>query len=310
MILCCGEALVDMIPVQTADGRPAFAPVNGGAVFNTAIALGRLGAQTGLFTGLSRDAFGQQLEQGLIAAGVDASLAARSDRLTTLAVVHLSKGQATYSFYDENSAGRMLAPDDLPQVPDTVDALFFGGISLVSEPAADTYATMLDRNHTGRVVMIDPNIRPDFITDEPRYRARIDRMLAQADIVKLSDEDLAWLVPDGGLSDRAARIASGGPRVVIVTLGTDGAVAWLDGAEVRIPAVAANVADTVGAGDTFNAGVMAHLCAIGALTPDGFAGLSPETLTDALTLGARAAAVTVSRAGANPPFRHELPDPA
>ena len=117
MILCCGEALIDMIPAPTARGQQGFVPHPGGAVFNTAIALGRLGVRTGLLTGLSTDIFGQQLTEALTTSHVDASLAIRSDRPTTLAFVRLVDGHASYSFYDEYSAGRMLTPDDMPVLP-------------------------------------------------------------------------------------------------------------------------------------------------------------------------------------------------
>ncbi|KKL21687.1 hypothetical protein LCGC14_2442940, partial [marine sediment metagenome] len=130
MILCCGEALIDMLP-RTHGGEKSFAPHAGGAVFNTAIALGRLGCDTAFFSGLSDDLFGQMLTDALAASGVDASPAARSDRPTTLAFVTLTDGQASYAFYDENTAGRMLSQDDLPTLGPDTQALFLGGISLV-----------------------------------------------------------------------------------------------------------------------------------------------------------------------------------
>ena len=139
MILCCGEALIDMLPRQTTGGAACFQPYSGGAVFNTAIALGRLGVPSSLFTGLSTDHFGQQLAATLRSSGVSIDLAHRSDRPTTLAFVTLVDGQARYAFYDENTAGRMLAPEDLPAVPSEVDVMFFGGISLAVEPCASTY---------------------------------------------------------------------------------------------------------------------------------------------------------------------------
>uniref|UniRef100_UPI002491FB9F PfkB family carbohydrate kinase n=1 Tax=Thalassorhabdomicrobium marinisediminis TaxID=2170577 RepID=UPI002491FB9F len=165
MILCCGEALIDMLPAATADGQTAFVPHPGGAVFNTAIALGRLGADASLLTGLSTDMFGVQLVAALKHSHVDTGLAVRSDRPTTLAFVQLMDGQARYNFYDENSAGRMLTGADMPAVPDQVSALFFGGISLACEPAADAYADLLARAAGPRAVMLDPNIRPGFIED-------------------------------------------------------------------------------------------------------------------------------------------------
>ncbi len=300
MILCCGEALIDMLPRETATGEHAFAPYPGGAVFNTAVALGRLGAEAGFFSGISTDLFGRILDAGLAASQVDARLAVRNDRPTTLAFVTLENGQAQYAFYDENTAGRMLTPDDLPKLPDTVQALFFGGISLVAEPCGAAYETLMLGAAGDRVTMIDPNIRPGFITDEPRYRSRITAMLAAADIIKVSDEDLDWL----GL--RIDDLITQGSKLVCLTEGARGVRAFWPGGETFVAARPVEVVDTVGAGDTFNAGLLAGLARAGLLTQPALAALDAATITAALELGVRAAAVTVSRAGANPPWAHEL----
>ncbi|MDP2084381.1 MAG: carbohydrate kinase [Gemmobacter sp.] len=297
MILCCGEALIDMLPVP--DG---FAPHAGGSVYNTAIALGRLGAKAGFFWGLSADFFGDQLRAGLKAAGVDTGACVTAPRPCTLAFVRLVEGQASYAFYDENTAGRMLTTADLPDV--NAQALFFGGISLVAEPCGSAMEALCLREAANCVVMVDPNIRPGFITDAPAVRARLARMLVVADIVKLSGEDLDWLAPD-----RAGFIAgllAGGTRLVCVTEGAGGVRAHTAQGSVFEPARPVTVADTVGAGDTFNAGLLAALQAAGVLTKAGLAALDVATLHTALRRGVQAAAVTVARAGANPPWAHEL----
>ena len=308
MILCCGEALIDMIPTPTTAGPDGFVPHAGGAVFNTAIALGRLGAQVGMLSGLSSDMFGRQLVDGLKASHVDVSHLVVSDRPTTLAFVRLVGGHATYDFYDENSAGRMITPGDMPALSAEVSALYFGGISLACEPGADAYADLLARNAEGRAVMIDPNIRPGFIKDIERYRQRLDRMLALSDIVKVSDEDLNWINPAPlSLRDKVTELLAKGPSVVILTRGGEGAMGYLaNGEEVQVPAVKAEIVDTVGAGDTFNAGVLAKMSELGQLHKSALATLSPEVLTEALAYGARVAAVTVSRAGANAPWVEEI----
>lgn len=306
MILCCGEALIDMLPRETGAGEAAFAPYPGGAVFNTSIALGRLGAPSGFFSGLSTDLFGALLTGALAASNVDASLANRSDRPTTLAFVRLVDGQATYAFYDENTAGRMLDPADLPAIPDAVNAMFFGGISLMVEPCASAYQAMMQQNAGTRVTMVDPNIRPSFIADPDRYRARIDAMLAQADIVKISDEDLTWLMGDGDVEAHAKALLSQGPSLICLTKGSAGAVGLTATDRVVVPANRVEVVDTVGAGDTFNAGVLAALHQRGRLTKTAIQTLNPDDVEAALALGAQTAAITVSRAGANPPWAHEL----
>ncbi|WP_226622237.1 carbohydrate kinase family protein [Alloyangia pacifica] len=299
MILCCGESLIDMLPRTSTGGEPAFAPVAGGAVFNTAIALGRLGAPAGYFGGLSTDLFGTILAEALAASQVDFSACPRSDRPTTLAFVTLVDGQARYAFYDENTAGRMLAEADLPGLGDDTTALFFGGISLVSEPCADTFAALCAQAGE-RVVMVDPNIRPGFIKDEARYRARLAGMLARADIVKISDEDMDWL----GTTPEA--LLDGGTALVLETRGAEGVLAVTARGSMEVPATRATVVDTVGAGDTFNAGLLAGLERAGLLSRAALRETGMEALRPAVALGAQAAAVTVSRAGANPPWTHEL----
>ena len=257
---------------------------------------------------------GEILVETLAASKVDTSLAARSGRPTTLAFVKLVNGNATYSFYDENTAGRMIAPDDLPALPDSISTLFFGGISLVNDPAASTYEALQARAAPTKVTMIDPNIRVKYLElmesltpgTQTAYRARIQRMVAKADIVKLSDEDLQWLMGDGDLESIARQLIATGPKVVFITEGASGARAITATQNRFVAATKVTVADTVGAGDTFNAGALAALDAAGALTKASIASLSDATLDAALSLGTRAAAITVSRAGANPPWAHEL----
>ncbi|MDP7151442.1 MAG: PfkB family carbohydrate kinase, partial [Paracoccaceae bacterium] len=183
-----------------------------------------------------------------------------------------------------------------------------GGISLCAEPAASTYLALLEREAETRVIMLDPNIRPGFIDDIAGYRSRLDRMLALSDIVKVSDEDLNWIYPGPeSLEDKLASLRTAGPSVVILTRGGDGASAFLaSGEQVHAPVNKVEVVDTVGAGDTFNAGVLARLSELGVMTKDGLRAAPAGTIRSALEFGARVAAVTVSRAGANPPWRHEL----
>ena len=306
MILCCGEALIDMLPRRLEGGGPAFAPHAGGAVFNTAVALGRLGAPVSFFTGLSTDFFGDQLKAELDASGVDLRHVRFSDRPTTLAFVRLADGQASYAFYDENSAGRMLAEADLPALSDDVAALHFSCISLIPEPCGSTYEVLMRREHSRRVMMLDPNIRAAFVTDRGKHLARMRRMIAMADIVKLSDEDVAWFGEAGSQAEIAARWLEAGPKLVVVTAGARGATAYARGGTVAVPAPQVQVVDTVGAGDTFNAGLLAWLHRAGRLDKAAIAALTPAEIEAALTLAARAAAVTVSRAGANPPWLLEL----
>lgn len=309
MILCCGEALIDMIPAPTVGGPAGFVPHSGGAVFNTAIALGRLGAPVGLLTGLSTDLFGAQLEADLAASHVGTGHLIQSDRPSTLAFVQLREGQASYAFFDENSAGRMISKADLPPIGREVDAMFFGGISLASPPSADAFAALAAQESAARLIMLDPNIRPGFIQDPAAYRARLSGMLDAADIVKVSDEDLHWI--SGGtesLEEKARALTASHGCSLLVTFGGDGASAFLPGgARLHVASRNVEVVDTVGAGDTFNAGVLASLAGQGYLSKSALKSAPPEAMEAALEFAAKVAAVTVSRAGANPPWKAELP---
>ncbi len=301
MILCAGEALIDMIPRPLSKGGSGFAPLAGGSVFNTSIALGRLGVPVQFFSGLSSDLFGDVLRRELHTSKVDSAPAHISDRPTTLAFVTLTDGHASYAFYDENTAGRMITVADLPVVE--ADAIFFGGISLVVEPCADAYLALMLREAATCVTMIDPNIRPGFITDEAAYRTRLTAMFAVADIIKTSDEDLQWIT---GGTDAAALFEGTNVQVILLTRGADGVTVLTRDGQADVPAVKASVVDTVGAGDTFSAGFLANLHGAGLLTKAAFGSATMADLTAAAAFGASVAAITVSRAGANPPWAHEL----
>ena len=306
MIVSCGEALIDFLPRQATDGTAVFAPFAGGSPFNVAIAIGRLGTPAGFFGGLSTDMFGEILRTALHASGVDTSLANFSDRPTTLAFVSLSDGNARYAFFDEHSAGRMLTETDIPALPKTVTALHFGSFSLAEEPCGSALEFLMQREFADRVISLDINVRPTLIKNRDGYLARIDRLVAMADIVKLSEEDLAWLDPIESFESMAARYLKLGAKIVVLTRGPRGAIAIARQTTVSVPGVAVKVADTVGAGDTFSAATLARLDQKALLTKVRIAGLNSDELTDALTFATKAAAVTVSRPGANPPWLNEL----
>ncbi|QRM54080.1 carbohydrate kinase [Sinorhizobium sp. BG8] len=306
MILCCGEALIDMLPRKSTLGEDAYAPYAGGAIFNTAIALGRLGVPTAFFTGLSDDMLGDILRETLQASKVDFSPCATLSRPTTVAFVKLVNGQATYAFYDEGTAGRMITAENLPVLGDDCEALHFGAISLIPNPCGETYEALSAREHAKRVISLDPNIRPGFIKDKQAHMARINRMAAQADIIKFSDEDLDWFGMHGTHDELAAEWLKRGPKLVVITKGADGADGYTRNHKVSVPGEKVDVVDTIGAGDTFDAGVLASLKRNNLLTKAQVAQLDENAVRDALALGAKAAAVTVSRAGANPPWAHEI----
>lgn len=304
MILCCGEALIDMIPMKGAGGNEGFAPLPGGSVFNTAIALGRLEVQVEMFTGLSMDLFGRQLDAALNASHVDTRKAVVSNRPTPLAFVQLTSGQASYTFYDEGSTVRMLTADDLPVLDQNTSAVYFGGISLCQNPVADALAAFCDTASQEHVVVLDPNVRPGFVQDVEAYRTRLRRMIAASDIVKVSDEDLNWIFPEAtSLDQKFAELLNSGASIAILTRGHLGAKAQTSsGATAMVPVPKVEVVDTVGAGDTFNAGFIARLSELGLLTKPALDKLSNEALEDCVRFAAKVAAINVSRAGADPPW--------
>ncbi len=306
MILCCGDALVDMLPRKSEAGESAYVPCAGGASLNTAIALGRLGVPVEFFSGISSDLFGSLLAKSLAASHVNTRYAVRTARPTTLAFVDLSGGQANYTFYSENAADRMLQTGDLPGLDASVAALQFGAISLAQEPCGTAYEALMQREHDKRVILLDPNIRPGFIADRQAHLARMQRMIAMADIVKVSDEDLAWFGEDGGTAAIAARWLEKGPKLIIVTKGADGSTAYHGAGNVHIDTDPVKVVDTVGAGDTFSAGLLASLWRDGLLAKKALAAVDGEAIQRALSLGNKVAAITVSRAGANPPWASEI----
>jgi fructokinase len=306
MILCCGEALIDFLPRKTEAGEDCYQHVNGGSVYNTAIALGRLGAKVGLFAGVSRDFFGDQLIEGMIASKVDTKFCRRKDNHTTLAFVKLVNGHARYSFVDDTSAGRSLVKADIPKLPAAVQALHFGSISLIPEPCGGTYESLLKREAKSRVISIDPNIRAGLIKDKKKHLARLNRLIARADIVKISDEDTVWMTGKKDHARAAKAWLTSGAKIVAITKGGEGVDVFTRRFGFSADAPKVKIADTVGAGDTFTAGLLFHLSTQKLLSKKALASIGEIELMEAAAFAMRAAAVTVSRPGADPPWAHEM----
>ena len=306
MILCCGEALIDFLPRETRDGALAYQPFPGGSVFNTAIALGRLGITTGFLGGLSTDFFADQLRATLDASHVDYSFAPVSDRYTIAAFVKITDGHARYVFVDEGSACRSITVEQLPVLSADITALHMGSIPLIPEPSGTTFETLCRRESPSRVISFDPNIRAGLIKDKPAHVARMARLAGMADLVKLSDEDMTWLAPGASEAAFAEDWLKLGAGIVTITRGGDGATAYTKRFKADVAPVKVKIADTVGAGDTFTAGTLAALSAAGLLTKPALAAINQAALEKALAFAARAAAVTCSRPGADPPWAREL----
>jgi fructokinase len=312
MVIVCGEALIDLVPA--AEGRPG---TPGGGPFNTARALARLGIPTQFLGCLSTDAFGQQLRDLLAADDVDPSLTRFGPEPTTLGIADVDRdGHAAYRFVIDGTSAPNLTLEMLPASLDpAVTALHVGTLGLVLEPIATTIAALVDREHTQRLVMVDPNIRPFALQSQAPsplagegrgggYRARLDRIIAQSTIVKASDADVDWLFPELDRVAAARALLARGPRLVVVTLGADGAFAVSANIEVRVPAPVVQVVDTIGAGDAFGAAVLAWLHDHGRLSRD--LRLTRDELGAALEFACLVASLTCTQAGADPPRRTEL----
>ncbi|MFI2214399.1 carbohydrate kinase [Streptomyces sp. NPDC020141] len=299
MIVVAGESLIDLVPQGEGEPLPALLPRLGGGPYNTAVALGRLGDRTAFCSRVSTDGFGEALLAGLRSAGVDTSLVARGPEPTTLAVAAVgADGSAGYGFYAEGTADRLFELP--PPLPEEVRAVAFGTCSLVLEPGASAYERMLRREaRRGLLTLLDPNVRPGLIPDPDAYRERFAGWLPDVSLLKLSEDDAHWLggVPDGPR----------GPAAVVLTRGAKGmTVRTRGGVEVSVPGTPSAVADTIGAGDTVNAALLHGLAARGALSAEGAAELDGAAWREILDLAARAAAITCSRPGADPPYAAEL----
>jgi fructokinase len=306
MILCCGEALIDMLPRKGTDGADVYQPFIGGSVFNTAVAIARLGIPTGLFAGISTDFFGDSLVEALKQAGVSTKFLRMKDKHTTLAMVKLTNGHARYSFIDSDSAGRMLEKRDLPKLPKSITALHFGSISLIPEPCGTTYETLLKKARKSRVISLDPNIRPTLIKDKKKHLARLHRLMALSDIVKISDEDVRYMTGTDSFAKIAKAWLKKGAKVVAITRGGEGVEIFSKQHSLSLDAPKVKVADTVGAGDTFTAGFLTYLARHGLLNKKALANIDATQLMHAAEFAMKCAAVTVSRPGADPPWAHEV----
>ena len=297
-IALAGEALIDF----TGTGPLAFQGHEGGAVMNSAIACARLGQPTAFITQLSNDLFGEVLMAYIQANGVDTRFVLRSPAPSTLAFVERTPQTNRYAFYTQGSADATWAPEPLPQLPPECRFLHFGSISLLQDPAATRIADLVAANRGQRVVVFDPNVRPSLITDMAAYRKRVAGWFGMADLVKLSDEDAALLAPGQPVDALAADCLAAGARAVIVTRGGDGATLWRAGrAPVTVAAPRVEVVDTIGAGDTFTAGLSVSLLAHGVERPEQLGELGDDAWREVMAFAATAAALNCTREGADPP---------
>jgi fructokinase len=308
MFMVCGEALMDVFSVGDTPSGVALDARVGGSPFNLAVGLARLAQPVSFFGAISRGFLGERLMRSLQAEGVQTRLVTRTDAPTTLSLVGLdAQGVPSYAFYGEHGADRQLGADALGRASIGISALNVGSYTTVVEPIASTLRALVEREHDQALVAFDPNIRLNVEPDLGRWRDQLRWMLPRTHLLKVSEEDLSLLLPGTAIEAFAADALALGVRAVVVTRGELGAQAWTAHASATVPRVAVEVIDTVGAGDTFQAALLAWLAEHAALTPALLAALTREALHDALQFASLAAAITCSRRGADMPRRAELP---
>lgn len=302
-IAIAGEALIDF----TATGDLSFRGHAGGAPANTAVAVARLGQAAGLVSQLSRDLFGERLFTHLQSNGVDMRFVLRSDAPSTLAFVEHGAGTNRYAFYRQGSADALWAPSMLPALPPECRCLHFGSVALLHAPAAGRILDLVAAQRGRRLIVFDPNVRPALIGDAQAYRRDCLQWMTLADLIKLSDEDAAFIAPGMAPQEAAMHWLGLGPQAVVLTCGGDGATLLRTGhAPLSMPAPAVALVDTIGAGDTFGAALSVALLEWGVQQAVQLHALPEMAWREVLRFACTAAALNCTRAGAQPPWRTEL----
>jgi len=299
-IAVLGEALIDF--TASGSGAMRFEGHEGGSPFNTAVACARMGAPTAFVSQLSTDLFGERLLDYLRANAVDTSLVTRSAAPSTLAFVERTPQTNRYAFYTRGSADATWAPEPLPQLSATCSFLHFGSLSLLQEPAAGRIIDLI-RAHAERcVIVFDPNVRVSLIADLPAYRKKFSGWVAHADILKLSDEDAELIAPGQPVDALAADFLAAGVLAVVVTRGAQGATLYRSGAApLAVKPPPTKVVDTIGAGDTFTAGLSVGLLSHGIERAEQLAAFGEAGWADVMRFACVAAALNCTREGADPP---------
>ncbi|WP_029080371.1 carbohydrate kinase [Bradyrhizobium sp. th.b2] len=308
MLLCCGDALIDFLPSRTADGREALTPAVGGSCLNIAIGSARLDVPTGFVGGISTDTFGRMIADHAAASGVDLGRATRSDHQATLAFARVTGTETQYAFYDADTASRNWTYRRDAIALDGVTCLHTGSTTLVHDKGAAETLAFIEDIRPNVTISLDPNCRPNLVKDKDAYRTRMLAFCDKADIVKMSDVDFAYLFGDEAYAERAEALLSAGASLVVITRGNNGASAWHRQAgsiEVESPVV--KVVDTIGAGDSFQAALLAALHRLNRIARQQLREINAAELTRALSFACKCAAFTCTRAGADPPRSRELP---
>ena len=307
MLLSCGDALIDFLPVTPVDGRDAAVPVAGGSCLNIAVGMARLGAPAGFVGGISTDLFGRMIADHASASQVDLRYVTRSNCQTTLAFVRTVAGEPQYAFYDEATASRNWTYRRGSIPFDEIEAIHVGSTTLANDKGATQVLAMIEDGGGSTTISFDPNCRPNLIRHKARYIDQMNALAAAADIVRMSDVDFEFLYGGGDCGEKAMSLIAAGTSLVVVTRGIKGAKAWHRAARpVQVEAPATDVVDTVGAGDSFQAALLFALRAIGRIRRGALAQMNAGELDRALSFASACAAVTCSRAGADPPRQSDV----
>jgi fructokinase len=308
LITCLGELLIDFLPITEDDETVGFRMHAGGSMLNVAVAAARLDRPVELAGAVSGDMFGRFLRRHVERERVGTRWLVDVAAPTTLAFVATERGEPRFAFYGDGAADTRLLPGDLPEAMFLeTGVLHVGSISLLRGTTPDAVLAACARQRGHGLVSVDPNVRPDLVSDEVGYRALLERLFALADVVKLSDADAAWLAPGVQPEQLVRDILELGPALVVVTRGADGVVAARQSsggpAIHRLPAYQVQVADTVGAGDTFSAGLLVRLVDRGVTSHDAIRSQPAADVEADLRFAAAAAAINCMRPGADPPDR-------
>ena len=307
LVTCMGEILIDFLPITEGGRTVGFRMYPGGSPFNVAVGVARLGVPVAFASKVSSDLFGRFLGDYLRSEGIDARFALPSDALSTLAFVAMEDNEPAYAFYSEGAADTLLTPNEIPAALfEETAILHFGSISLLRGTTPDAILATAERLKGQALLSFDPNVRPGLVRDETAYRALLDRLFALADLVKISAADLSWLLPDHSLHEAITDLASRGPALVVVTQGSKGVLARRGSEEWNVPAFAIEMVDTVGAGDSFSAGLLAGLMDRGVTSRPALEQIAPHDIEAALRFAAASSAITCTRPGADPPRRAEV----
>jgi fructokinase len=324
LVTCMGESLIDFVLLSATEqsvsksdngvgkrGSEAstdFRMHSGGSILNVAVGLARLGHHVAFAGKIAEDYFGHHLLLTLKTEGVDTRFVSTEKAQTALAFVALEDGEPVYSFYGEGTADTLLTVDDIPEsLYLETSILHVGSISLLRGTTPKTVLETFERLKGHALLSLDPNIRAGLIHNEPAYRALLQRLIALTDILKLSNVDLAWLMPEASMEEALLYLCELGPALVIITQGEKGVLARSGSTGmIQTAAFPITMNDTVGAGDTFCAAVLARLADESILSREKVLALTEQELQVVISFASAAAALNCMREGANPPYRSEV----